>query len=234
MTSTPGSALNIQRINLGFLNVWLLQNGKNWLVVDSGKKSTIPVLLSRMASAGCDPNKGNISIAVMTHAHFDHVGGAGAIKKASGAPIAIHEKEAPTLRSGSFCLSDGLNIIGKTKAYIGRRLVPRDYFNFDPVEPDIIVNGDMRLDGYGFKAAVIHTPGHTEGSISILTDSGDLFCGDLFITQYMTGLWRHMPIYGSSVEDIRRSWRLVIDRGAKVIYPAHGEVFPACEVEKWL
>lgn len=51
--------------------------------------------------------------------------------------------------------------------------------NFDTFEPDILVEDQQSLTSYGVDATVIHLPGHTEGSIGILTADKDLFCGDL-------------------------------------------------------
>jgi glyoxylase-like metal-dependent hydrolase (beta-lactamase superfamily II) len=45
---------------------------------------------------------------------------------------------------------------------------------------DVILEDGQDLSDYGLDASVIHTPGHSEGSISIKTAEGNLFCGDLF------------------------------------------------------
>jgi glyoxylase-like metal-dependent hydrolase (beta-lactamase superfamily II) len=113
-------------------------------------------------------------------------------------------------------------------------VVPHIFFAFAPVEPDIVIKDDVRLDSRGFSAAVVHTPGHSEGSISVLFDDGCVFTGDLAITQPLSGIWRHMPIYGSSIDAIKRTWRLILDLGAKHIYPSHGADFPADELAEWL
>ncbi|MDR1886017.1 MAG: MBL fold metallo-hydrolase [Synergistaceae bacterium] len=222
----------IHRIRLDGVNAWLMESGGRWLLFDSGKPRSAGSLLAGIRSAGCSPR--DISLVVLSHAHYDHVGGASAIRELSDAPVVIHRLEAEVLRSGKFVISDGLNALGRMKAFIGRRLVPKRFFAFTPVDPDLIVDGSMRIDGCGFAAAIIHTPGHSEGSISVQTNDGDLFAGDLAITQPLSGIWRHMPIYGSSTDDIKRSWRMVLDMGAKRIYPSHGREFDAAELAEWL
>ncbi|MDR0649111.1 MAG: MBL fold metallo-hydrolase [Synergistaceae bacterium] len=214
------------------VNAWLAESGGRWLLVDSGKPRTVGALFSGIASAGCNPR--DISLLVISHAHFDHVGGAGRLKRESGVPIAIHRSEADLLRTGGFEISDGLNGLGRYRAFLGRHVAPRRMFAFEPAEPDVIIDAERRMDDFGFAATIIHSPGHSRGSVSLLTDDGDLFCGDLAITQPLPGIWSHMPIYGSSVQDIKRSWRALLDRGAKHIYPSHGRDFKAEELEDLL
>jgi glyoxylase-like metal-dependent hydrolase (beta-lactamase superfamily II) len=214
------------------VNSWLAESGGRWLMIDAGKPSTVGQLFSGIESAGCGPEK--ISLLVISHAHYDHVGGAGPLKKKANVPVAIHRADAGLLRSGGFEISDGLNFTGRLKAFLGRNVAPRRMFAFEPVEPDVIVDRERRIDDFGFAAVILHTPGHSNGSISVLTDEGDLFPGDLAITQPMSGIWRHMPIYGSSVDDIKNGWRSLLERGARHVYPSHGEDFPASELRQIL
>ncbi|MDR1515087.1 MAG: MBL fold metallo-hydrolase [Synergistaceae bacterium] len=214
------------------MNAWLAESGGRWLLVDSGKPKTTGALLGGIAAAGCAPE--DISLLIISHAHYDHVGGAGRLKREAGVPIAIHKSEADLLRTGGFKISDGLNGLGRVRAFLGRHVAPRRMFAFEPAEPDIIIDDERRVDDFGFAATIIHSPGHSMGSISLLTDDGDLFPGDLAITQPLPGVWAHMPIYGSSIQDIRRSWRALLERGAKHVYPSHGSDFPAKELEALL
>ena len=63
--------------------------------------------------------------------------------------------------------------------YLIRRLFRRK-FTFDKFKPDIYLTDGQNLNEYGFNATVVHIPGHTKGSIGILTDDGNLFAGDTF------------------------------------------------------
>jgi len=49
---------------------------------------------------------------------------------------------------------------------------------FECFQPDLVMEDEQELADYGFAAKVLHTPGHTKGSIAILTDDGKLFVGD--------------------------------------------------------
>lgn len=220
------------RISLGRLNAWLIEKDGRWIAFDTGRRRMARRFFAGIEAAGCAAR--SIALIAISHAHYDHVGCAAALKRLSGAPVAVHRRDADILRTGGFLLSDGLNWIGRFKTFMGRHVMPRRMFAFDPVEPDILVDEQRRLDDFGFPAALIHTPGHSEGSISLLSDDGSLFAGDLTITQPLPGSWRHTPIYGSSVEEIKKTWRALIDLGARHVYPGHGRDFPISELEELL
>lgn len=220
------------RIPLWGVNAWLIEHDGRWIVFDTGKRRTARRFFEGINAAGCDAR--GVDLIVISHAHYDHVGCAAALKSLSGAAVAVHRHDADVLRFGGFILSDGLNWLGRYNAFMGRHIMPRGMFAFEPVEPDILVGEELRLDCMGFPAALIHTPGHSEGSISLLFDDGALFAGDLTITQALPGAWRHTPIYGSSVGDIKKTWRALIRRGAKHVYPGHGRDFSAFELEALL
>jgi glyoxylase-like metal-dependent hydrolase (beta-lactamase superfamily II) len=105
-----------------------------------------------------------------------------------------------------------------------RSLVPR-LFRFvaaDRFQPDVIVGDGADLTEYGFDAKVISIPGHSKGSISILTSAGDLFCGDLLENT-------KQPAASSIVDDIptaQASIEKLESQDVKIVYPGHGKPFP--------
>ena len=94
-----------------------------------------------------------------THGHFDHIGANGPVKKATKAPIAIHEADAPLL----------VNPLQNVSLFLlqGVTSPPADRLLRDGDEVEI---GRIRLQ-------VLHTPGHTPGSVCFLGE-GVLFTGD--------------------------------------------------------
>jgi glyoxylase-like metal-dependent hydrolase (beta-lactamase superfamily II) len=86
---------------------------------------------------------------------------------------------------------------------------------------------DFPLKSFGISGQIIHTPGHTPGSSTVLLDTGDAFVGDLAMNGLPLRLGPGMPCFGDSAETVKRSWRLLLDRGARTIYPGHGQPFKA-------
>ena len=82
--------------------------------------------------------------------------------------------------------------------------------------------GLENLRGSGLNAKVISLPGHTEGSIGIITATGDLFCGDLLVGG-------KEPSINSFIDDMteaKSSINKLKSRGIKTVYPGHGKPFP--------
>ena len=71
------------------------------------------------------------------------------------------------------------------------------------------------LEKIGIPGQILHTPGHSDDSVSLLLDDGSVFTGDLTAPQYI-GL--------ENPDVVNASWRLLCDHGAKHVYPGHGPV----------
>jgi len=102
----------------------------------------------------------NVTAIVATHAHFDHVLAAEVLRSATGAPFFLHADDAPVL---SWLQESG-------RLFLGIELPPPPEIDTSPAEGDALVAGDTVLN-------VLHTPGHSPGSISLLGDD-ILFSGD--------------------------------------------------------
>lgn len=176
---------------------------------------------------------GDIRLIVLSHGDFDHVGGAKKLKELTGAKIAIHEKDQKNLEEAIFHWPEGVTAWGRLSRFIFKPLVSKiGSFELQAVEADIAL-GDQSfsLEEYGISGRVIHTPGHTYGSVSILLDSGDALVGCLAHNRMPFVMKPGLPIYAMDLELLKKSWRVIIDQGAKYIYPSHGKPFP---VEKML
>jgi len=139
----------------------------------------------------------DIKCIINTHGHGDHISS----NKMFEAPIYIHELDADFLGDAELNLSAAFGFAIKSPP--AARLLR---------EGDIIEIGQLRLE-------VIHTPGHTPGSICLLSD-GIVFTGD---TLFMGGVGRTDFTYGSDEQLIRSiKNKLFSLDGATVIYPGHG------------
>ena len=87
---------------------------------------------------------------------------------------------------------------------------------------------------FGIHGKVIHTPGHSSGSISVLLETGDAFVGDLAMNGFPLRIGPGLPIFAEDLQKVKESWKLLLDMGVKNVYPAHGNPFSAEMIRKIL
>lgn len=145
-----------------------------------------------------------IEAILLTHAHFDHIGGVDEIRKAKGCPVYLHPLEQEWLTSpklnGSLMWPD---VSGPLYT--------------EPAEYDVAEGQQLKLIGHSFK--VYHTPGHSPGSVSFLCEE-HLFSGDVL---FRAGVGR-TDLTGGRERDLVDSIQnklYVLDDGVTV-YPGHG------------
>ncbi len=85
---------------------------------------------------------------------------------------------------------------------------------------DIILKDGDRLDDYGLAAQVVHTPGHTPGSTTLLLDNGVAFAGDLVS---MTGSPHLQRSYATDWRQLAESWERLQELAPALIYAGHGD-----------
>jgi glyoxylase-like metal-dependent hydrolase (beta-lactamase superfamily II) len=180
-------------------NVNGISYDSNAYLIDAKRKTLVD---AGMNGARVLKNIGDgLELIVLTHCHFDHVGAVPDIVKATGAKVAMHEKDVALLRSDS-------------AAAIFNARQPE--FNVDVVLKDgeSIDLGDAVLK-------VIHTPGHTPGSICLYDGvTKALFTGD---TVFEGGSFGRTDIGGDS-EAIVRSLEALTKLDVSTLYPGHGGV----------
>ena len=207
---------------LGAVNSYLVKAGPGFILVDTGFKMKRAQFDKALEGAGCRP--GDLKLIVITHGDFDHIGNAAHLRGIYGAPIAMHEGDAGMAERGDmFWNRKSANVLFKAVAGVLLFLLQMKPERFTP---DILLGDGDDLSSYGLNARVIHLPGHSSGSIGILTASGDLFCGDLL--ENIKG-----PRPGSIVDDrasLMDSLQKVKNSRAKTIYPGHGKPFPLSQL----
>jgi len=68
-------------------------------------------------------------------------------------------------------------------------------------------------------------PGLSSGSMSLILDSGEAFVGDTAMNGMPLRNELGLPIFAEDLDEVKRSWRYILECGATVIYPYHGERF---------
>ncbi len=89
-------------------------------------------------------------------------------------------------------------------------------------KPDLYIDDGNDLSEHGFDAKVLHIPGHSNGSIGILTSSGDLFCGDLLENKDKPDLNSIMDDLAAANASVEKLKKLSL----KTVYPVPGKPFP--------
>lgn len=216
------------RFFLGNSNAYLVPAEDGYVLVDAGLPGIAwPALRRGLARQRIDPQR--IRLIVVTHVHFDHVGALARIKAASGAPVMVHASEADLLQRGTVVIPPGANGYGRMAHRVGTAVVQAGLLRFTPVTPDLVVEDCTPVDNFGLHAQVIHTPGHTAGSLSLVVEDA-AFVGDLAANHLPWGHGPVLPPFFGDRAALETSWRRVLAGGAARIYPGHGPSFPA----QWL
>lgn len=225
----------IIRIDLQGVNCYLGKEGGNFILFDTGGPLTLDptftdrseALIKELERLGCKP--GNLKLILLTHGDIDHVGNAVTIRDRFQTQIAMHPGdlelvESPTLEKmmRSFNYRSPIyklifRIMKKQIARISEKILTV----FKTFSPDIMVTEGDSLLQYGFNAKVLHIPGHTAGSIGILTENNDLIAGDIMINLKKPGIAPNANDFKILEESMKRIKLLNLN----MIYPGHGLPF---------
>ena len=195
-----------------------------FVLIDTGLATKRAALVARLREAGCLP--GTLALVLLTHGDVDHAGNAKHLRDVYGAKVGIHPDDAPMIETGDMDLGrkpvpDRVTMTGRFIRVAGTLMeLTRRGDALGTLTPDLLVDEDFDLSPYGLDARVLHLPGHSRGSIGVLTASGDLFCGDLLYH------WRKVSVpimddaaaHAASMAKLRR-----LD--VKTVYPGHGKPF---------
>ena len=205
-------------------NVFLLTNGQNNILIDTGPKRLWNKLDNRLKRLKIR----HLDYLILTHSHFDHAGNAKRIKKNYHAKLMVHRIEAPFITSGESIIPDGTNIFTRTLINLfGKSLSSR--LRFESCPADILIDSTFELREFGFNAYIWHTPGHTQGSMSIIIDNEIALVGDT-----MFGIFRGsvFPPYADDVPQMLQSWRKLLETGCSLFIPSHGSANSRALVER--
>ncbi len=226
----------VVQINLGQVNVFIVRGQDGCILIDAGNPDSADVILEKLKEHDITP--GDVRLILITHGHIDHFGSAAALRERTGAPVAVHALDANDLRQGTN-QQDSLRQAGWLVRLLMRTPGLKNLFGPDtipPCPPDVEFEGqETRLDEYGVAARVILTPGHTHGSVTLLTDGGEAIVGDSVMGKMM-GMLRKPgpPIVAYDVEQNRQSMRRLLDLSPHTVYAGHGGPFVAQEVAEFI
>jgi ribonuclease/clavin/mitogillin len=138
-----------------------------------------------------------IRYGLATHYHLDHAGLAEELKLA-GVPLLVLDVQVDSI------------------PLMKQHTKPHDNFVDIAKHTNVTISFDESrslLERIGIPGEIVHTPGHSDDSVSLLLDNGAVFTGDLTHPGFAVE---------EDVETVAASWRLLRERGATRVYPAHG------------
>ncbi len=188
-------------VNVGYrsTNYWVISAGTSRLLVDLGWPGTMGTMRANLNRMGVPLRE--IKYGLATHYHIDHAGLAQELKQA-GVPLLVLEAQVAA--------------IPLMKSWVK----PADrYLDITTHDNVTIPFAESRkvLGRIGISGEILHTPGHSDDSVSLLLDDGSVFTGDL----------TPLALAGDDNAGVlAASWRLLRDRGATHVYPGHGPARP--------
>jgi hydroxyacylglutathione hydrolase len=214
----------IWRLPMVGANCYLIRH-EGTILVDAAPPNRSQRFLRKLDALPIKP--WDISLIVITHAHYDHVGSLNDVKVVTGAKVVVNGHEKEWVEKAFQEPPPAITFWGRILRLVGGWTAGAlGKFPGTPIDINL-EDADFSLQSFGISGRIIHTPGHTRGSSTVLLDTGDAFVGDLVMNGLPLRLGPGMPCFGDSAETIRRSWRLLLDQGAKTIYPGHGLPFKA-------
>ncbi len=195
---------------------YLLRTDSGFILIDTGMTNSRRQLDSALEHFCTQP--GDLRLIVLTHGDFDHTGNARYIRNKYRSQIAMHAADAGMLENGDMFWNR------KIKNSLIKKVLPLviHFGEKEQCTPDVLLKDGDTLDQYGLEAQVLNTPGHSSGSLCILTSDGNLFCGDLLTSS------RGKPMLNSMMYDKPAGEASLARLKAypiKMVYPGHGSPF---------
>ena len=181
-------------------NCYLLTGTEN-VLIDTGSGLSARQIISAIVDIVGE--EGKLDRILLTHCHFDHIGGCSDLIDAFGCKVYVGSKDAIPVRDSDpyYTLSTDFGLKN------------------DPIPVEDLYGGDI-IDLGEHRLQVIETPGHTLGGVCYYDQiSSSLFSGD---TVFSYGVGR-TDFHGGSLEDLRKSIKYLEDMPVQGLYPGHGE-----------
>jgi len=214
-------------VDLTFITgrAYLIRGKDGWVLVDTLSPWNGRRLVRRLERQGIDLRR--IRLILLTHGHIDHFGNALRLKAKTGAPIAIHELDAEAPRKGRNMPLHPRNVFEKVLGFLASRTRTRGF------EPDVLLKGDEGdLEQYGVAAKWVRTPGHSDGSVSIVLPGEAALVGDLLVGRFNALKRPAYPFWVKDEQQVRESVRKLLDYAPVTFFSGHGGPFKAEDIRR--
>jgi len=219
MKTTKGN--EVIRLIGGRSNVYLIRHitaGK--IIVDTGVRISRNQLMRALEEHGAM----RVSYLILTHSHFDHVANAAYLREKTQADVLIQKEEAGFLRRGSMRIPLGTYAL--TRALVKLANAVHIKMGAEPCFVDMEFDESLVLPKFtGIE--LIHTPGHSPGSSSIIVDNEIALVGDTMVN---ATLFRVFPPFADDTDVLKQSWNRLLDTGCTTFLPSHGKAITRQEI----
>ena len=207
----------VHRIESHQTNCYLLQGEGGTLLIDPGPPGGAETVIAGATAAGVRPE--DVRLILVTHGHLDHYGTAPDVQRWCGAPVAAYRGEPEFSQDRRNALPPAQTLRGSLLRWFFLLLSP--VARFAPLEADLLLKDGEELVAYGVDARVVLIPGHSPGSLAVVTAEGDAIVGDLFVNYAVPS----QPIYLSDPAAWQESYERIRSLEPRTIYVGHGEPF---------
>lgn len=188
-------------VNVGYrsTNYWVVSSGTSRILVDLGWPGTMETMRAQLRRM--DIPLPELRCGLATHYHIDHAGLAQELKQA-GVPLLVIDLQQEWIPR------------------MQNHVKPADRFTEIALHDNTVIPlaaSREFLAGVGIAGEILHTPGHSPDSVSLLLDGGEVFTGDLTHPTFT-------PEHEAEVTNA--SWQRLRDHGATTVYAGHGPVRP--------
>ncbi|HUS93801.1 MAG TPA: MBL fold metallo-hydrolase [Patescibacteria group bacterium] len=204
--------LKVHAIPLKLSMAYLIESEAGLVLVDAGLRGEEKRILAKIKILG----RVDLKLIYITHAHLDHYGCAAAMRRITGAPIAIHCQDAEAMAQGETRLGTARNFGRVIQALLP---LANPLLRPEPVRADIMLEDGQVLTEPGLPATVLFTPGHTMGSTCLLFENRFAFAGDLVTN---SGQPRRQRFFAEDWSLLPGSLARLQEQNPETTYSGHG------------
>ena len=186
----------MDKLKYGNTNTFFIRGDQGGLLIDTDYAGTLPAFYKAMKNA--DIRMTDINYVLATHYHPDHMGLVGKLVE-QGIELLLVD-------------------IQKEAVHFSDKIFEKDKLQYSKINENdatIITCAESRkfLSSIGISGEIIHTPSHSEDSISLILDDGSCFVGDLEPLEYLEA-------YDNN-EELKNDWDLIMSYDPKTVFFAH-------------
>ena len=209
--------IGIYHLNLGLANVYLLEGRGGLALIDAGGQGALRTLQQQLRGTRFRPS--DISHLLVTHGHFDHVGGLAEIQAETGATVWAHPLDAPIIRGDAPVIRPEPRLLGRFDRWVGQLIKgPQPPA---PVHRELGSGEDLSELRAGLE--VVHLPGHSAGQVGFWLPEARLLLGGDVLTHFVPWqLTLPLAAYTADMAEAKRSVLKVAQLRLDTLALGHG------------